>query len=233
MKPSLILYFQCSYAKALIAMALDENKVIDVPDEAADDDDEDVDDDEEESAEDGAAKKEEKKDTKEAANGASSSNGKELDTIKEGSDEADSTGEAEQAQSDEKPSKKVPTGVDEVSSSNGGGGAAVNDDERPSTSNGEVTASCSNGAAPAVEEEPEEEEGVSGSLQLAWEILEAAAQIFSRQGLSGLPYLAEVQTELANIEFENGILEAAREDYGEFTNTYCVIGTVTNVHLTF
>ncbi|XP_039151299.1 protein NASP homolog [Drosophila simulans] len=202
------------YAKALIAMALDENKVIDVPDEAADDDDdEDVDDDEEESAEDGAAKKEEKKDTKEAENGASSSNGKELDTIKEGSDEADSTGEAEQAQSDEKPSKKVPTGVDEVSSSNGGGGAAVNDDERPSTSNGEVTASCSNGAAAAGEEEPEEEEGVSGSLQLAWEILEAAAQIFSRQGLSGLPYLAEVQTELANIEFENGILEAAREDY--------------------
>ncbi|EDW42978.1 protein NASP homolog [Drosophila sechellia] len=201
------------YAKALIAMALDENKVIDVPDEAADDDDEDVDDDEEESVEDGAAKKEEKKDTKEAENGASSSNGKELDTIKEGSDEADSTGEAEQAQSDEKPSKKVPTGVDEVSSSNGGGGAAVNDDERPSTSNGEVTASCSNGAAAAGEEEPEEEEGVSGSLQLAWEILEAAAQIFSRQGLSGLPYLAEVQTELANIEFENGILEAAREDY--------------------
>ncbi|EDX13719.1 GD18572 [Drosophila simulans] len=199
------------YAKALIAMALDENKVIDVPDEAADDDDdEDVDDDEEESAEDGAAKKEEKKDTKEAENGASSSNGKELDTIKEGSDEADSTGEAEQAQSDEKPSKKVPTGVDD---SNGGGGAAVNDDERPSTSNGEVTASCSNGAAAAGEEEPEEEEGVSGSLQLAWEILEAAAQIFSRQGLSGLPYLAEVQTELANIEFENGILEAAREDY--------------------
>ncbi|XP_033164132.1 protein NASP homolog [Drosophila mauritiana] len=201
------------YAKALIAMALDENKVIDVPDEAADDDDEDVDDDEEESAEDGAAKKEEKKDAKDAENGASSSNGKELDTIKEGSDEADSTGEAEQAQSDEKPSKKVPTGVDEVSSSNGGGGAVVNDDERPSTSNGEVTASCSNGAAAAGEEEPEEEEGVSGSLQLAWEILEAAAQIFSRQGLSGLPYLAEVQTELANIEFENGILEAAREDY--------------------
>ncbi|EDV49875.1 protein NASP homolog [Drosophila erecta] len=202
------------YAKALIAMALDENKVIDVPDEAADDDDEDVDDDEEESAEDGPAKKEEKKkDTKEAANGASSSNGKELDPIKEGSDEADSTGEAEQAQSDEKPSKKVPTGVDEVSSSNGGGGGAINDDERPSTSNGEVTASCSNGAAAAGEEEPEEEEGVSGSLQLAWEILEAAAQIFSRQGLSGLPYLAEVQTELANIEFENGILEAAREDY--------------------
>ncbi|XP_016980589.1 protein NASP homolog [Drosophila rhopaloa] len=209
------------YAKALIAMALDENKVIDVPDEAADDDDDDVDDDEEESAEDGEAKKEEvkedkkeeKKATKEAANGASSTNGKELDGIKEASDEADSTGEAEQVQADEKNSKKAPTGVDEVSSSNGGGAAAVNDDERPSTSNGEVTASCSNGVGATGEEEPEEEEGVSGSLQLAWEILEAAAQIFTRQGLSGLPYLAEVQTELANIEFENGILEAAREDY--------------------
>ncbi|KAH8351147.1 hypothetical protein KR084_008084 [Drosophila pseudotakahashii] len=209
------------YAKALIAMALDENKVIDVPDEAADDDDEDVDDDEDESAEDGEAKKEdikadkkeEENETKEAANGASSTNGKKLDSIKEASDEADSTGEAEQAQTDEKNSKKAPTGVDEVSSSNGGGGAAVNDDERPSTSNGEVTASCSNGEGAAGEEEPEEEEGVSGSLQLAWEILEAAAQIFTRQGLSGLPYLAEVQTELANIEFENGILEAAREDY--------------------
>ncbi|KAI8044202.1 protein NASP homolog [Drosophila gunungcola] len=208
------------YAKALIAMALDENKVIDVPDEAADDDDEDVDDDEEEAPEDGEAKKEdlkedkkeEKKESKEAANGASSTNGKDLDSIKETSDEADSTGEAE-AQADEKNAKKAPTGVDEVSSSNGGGGAAVHDDERPSTSNGEVTASCSNGVGAAGEEEPEEEEGVSGSLQLAWEILEAAAQIFTRQGLSGLPYLAEVQTELANIEFENGILEAAREDY--------------------
>ncbi|XP_037717996.1 protein NASP homolog [Drosophila subpulchrella] len=205
------------YAKALIAMALDENKVIDVPDEAADDDDEDMDDDEEESPEDGEVKQEEKKDEKkerkEDSNGASSTNGKELETIKEGSDEADSTGEAEQAQTDENKTKKAPTGVDEVSSSNGGGATAVNDDERPSTSNGEVTASCSNGAGATGEDEPEEEEGVSGSLQLAWEILEAAAQIFTRQGLSGLPYLAEVQTELANIEFENGILEAAREDY--------------------
>ncbi|KAH8369218.1 hypothetical protein KR009_004644 [Drosophila setifemur] len=194
------------YAKALIAMALDENKVIDVPDEAADDEDDDMDDDDDEAGQDGETKKE-------AVNGASSTNGKELDSIKEASDEADSTGEAEQAQPDDKDAKKAPTGVDEVSSSNGGS-AALNDDERPSTSNGEVTASCSNGAAATGgEEEGEEEEGVSGSLQLAWEILEAAAKIFSRQGLTGLPYLAEVQTELANIEFENGILEAAREDY--------------------
>ncbi|KAH8313212.1 hypothetical protein KR067_001783 [Drosophila pandora] len=197
------------YAKALIAMALDENKVIDVPDEAADDDDEDMDDDEEEAGDEADSKKESK-----AANGAGSTNGKVLDSIKEASDEADSTGEAEQAQPDDQKAKKPPTGVDEVSSSNGGGTSTVNDDERPSTSNGEATTSGgSNGAAVTGEEEGEEEEGVSGSLQLAWEILEAAAKIFSRQGLSGLPYLAEVQTELANIEFENGILEAAREDY--------------------
>ncbi|BFF89466.1 protein NASP homolog [Drosophila madeirensis] len=220
------------YAKALIAMALDENKVIDVPDEAADDDDEDMDDDEEagdeadEAAESkkeaGEAKKEageakeageskeEAAPSKKEANGASSTNGKALDKIKEASDEADSTVDAS---ADEKNAKKSSTGVEEVSSSNGG--ASVNDDERPSTSNGEAAASPSNGAAAVagVEDEEETEEGVSGSLQLAWEILEAAAKIFLRQGLNGLPYLAEVQTELANIEFENGILEAAREDY--------------------
>ncbi|XP_017143992.1 protein NASP homolog [Drosophila miranda] len=227
------------YAKALIAMALDENKVIDVPDEAADDDDEDMDDDDdagdeaEEAAESkkeageakkeaGEAKKEaseakeaakskkEAEPSKKEANGGGSTNGKALDSIKEASDEADSTVDAP---TDEKNAKKSSTGVEEVSSSNGG--ATVNDDERPSTSNGEATASPSNGAAALAggEDEEETEEGVSGSLQLAWEILEAAAKIFLRQGLNGLPYLAEVQTELANIEFENGILEAAREDY--------------------
>ncbi|SPP84034.1 protein NASP homolog [Drosophila guanche] len=215
------------YAKALIAMALDENKVIDVPDEAADDDDEDMDDDEEagdEADKAGEAKKEggeakeagekEKKEeaapSKKESNGASSTNGKALENIKEETDEADSTVDAA---TDEKNAKKASTGVEEVSSSNGG--ASVNDDERPSTSNGEAAASPSNGAAAVagVEDEEEIEEGVSGSLQLAWEILEAAAKIFLRQGLNGLPYLAEVQTELANIEFENGILEAAREDY--------------------
>nr|ACN94724.1 GA20909 [Drosophila miranda] len=201
------------YAKALIAMALDENKVIDVPDEAADDDDEDMDDDDDagdEAEEAAESKKEAGEAKKEAANGGGSTNGKALDSIKEASDEADSTVDAP---TDEKNAKKSSTGVEEVSSSNGG--ATVNDDERPSTSNGEATASPSNGAAALAggEDEEETEEGVSGSLQLAWEILEAAAKIFLRQGLNGLPYLAEVQTELANIEFENGILEAAREDY--------------------
>ncbi|KAH8340951.1 nuclear autoantigenic sperm protein homolog [Drosophila kikkawai] len=202
------------YGKALIAMALDENKVIDVPDEAADEEDEDIDDDdeeEEEGGEDGEAKKGEAD-----ANGASSTNGKELDSVKETSDEADSTDDQVQPNGEDA-KKKAPTEVNEVSSSIGGGTTAVNDDERPSTSNGgEVTASCSNGAGAAAtgeEEGGEDEEGVSGSLQLAWEILGTAARIFSRQGLGGLQYLAEVQTELANIEFENGILEPAREDY--------------------
>lgn len=51
---------------------------------------------------------------------------------------------------------------------------------------------------------------------MAWEILEMAAKIFSSQGERGLPNLAEVQTELANIEFENNILDSARDDYGKF-----------------
>ncbi|XP_023176993.2 protein NASP homolog [Drosophila hydei] len=201
------------YAKALIAMALDENKVIDVPDEAADDDeDEEADEDEDEE---GEANKDEPATAK--ANG--DSNGKKLDTIKEGiADEADSTGDADRAKSDDADGSKPPTAVDEVSSSNSNSAASNPEDERPSTSNGEVTPSTSNGAPGSMdvdqpEEENEDGEGVSGSLQLAWEILEAAAKIFSRQGLSGLPYLADVQTELANIEFENGILDSARDDY--------------------
>lgn len=206
--------FVCSYAKALIAMALDENKVIDVPDEAADDDeDEEADEDEDEEGE-------ANKDKPATAKANGDSNGKKLDTIKEGiADEADSTGDADRAKSDDADGSKPPTAVDEVSSSNSNSAASNPEDERPSTSNGEVTPSTSNGAPGSMdvdqpEEENEDGEGVSGSLQLAWEILEAAAKIFSRQGLSGLPYLADVQTELANIEFENGILDSARDDYG-------------------
>lgn len=52
------------------------------------------------------------------------------------------------------------------------------------------------------------------NLQLAWETLELASRIFSRQGLNALPNLAEVQTELGNIQFENQILDEARSDYG-------------------
>lgn len=217
--------FYCSYAKSLIAMALDENKVIDVPDEAADDDEEDVDDDDDDAAADDGDEEAEASDEKPKANGAKATNGKKLETIKEGgtADEADSTGgDGESKTEAAAGSSKPPTGVDEVSSSNGNAKAAAssNDDERPSTSNGDATASTSNGVTSGmdvdqVEDDNEEGEGVSGSLQLAWEILEAAAKIFARQGLSGLPYLADVQTELANIEFENGILDAAREDYGK------------------
>lgn len=60
----------------------------------------------------------------------------------------------------------------------------------------------------------------ASNLQLAWEILEMAAKIFSSQGERGLANLAEVQTELANIEFENNILESARDDYGKFKKIF-------------
>lgn len=220
-------------------MALDENKVIDVPDEAADDDEEDVDDDDDDDADEQAEASEEKP----KANGANGTNGKKLEIIKEGAaDEADSTGDGEPKAEEAAGSSKPPTGVDEVSSSNGNAAAAAsatsNDDERPSTSNGDVTASTSNGATSGMDvdqadDDNEEGEGVSGSLQLAWEILETAAKIFARQGLSGLPYLADVQTELANIEFENGILDAAREDYGKqlcivYYCTICINQSICN-----
>ncbi|XP_065365531.1 protein NASP homolog [Calliphora vicina] len=213
------------YAKSLIALALDENKVIDVPDEEEDDDEEE----EEENAEAAA----------EVTNGKSATNGTKLESIKE--DAADSTASVAAAAADEADKKKKeeedkPEKMEEDSevtstdddkakeaeeeeqkekekkkSTNGEANGkeekpqtsiAVDDGEKPSTSNGE-----------AAGEEDEEDNEAASNLQLAWEILELAAKIFSRQGERGLPNLAEVQTELANIEFENNILESARDDY--------------------
>lgn len=196
------------YAKSLIALALDENKVIDVPDEEEDEDDED----EEENAATEAT---------ESANGASNAsgtNGTKLESIKEDA-AADST--VVEEKKSEKPAEEVSTAADKakveenktVANGEPANGKAVvsettamdEDDEKPSTSNGE-----------AVGVEDEEENEAASNLQLAWEILELSAKIFSRQGERGLPNLAEVQTELANIEFENNILESARDDYGSF-----------------
>lgn len=50
---------------------------------------------------------------------------------------------------------------------------------------------------------------------MAWEILELAGKIFERQGDDGLIHLAEVHTELGNIQLENSIFNAARDDYGK------------------
>lgn len=70
------------------------------------------------------------------------------------------------------------------------------------------------------ESEQNIEDETSSNLQIAWETLELAAKIFTRQGLAGLPHLAEVHTELANIEFENNIPHSAREDYEKALSIY-------------
>ncbi|XP_036229076.2 nuclear autoantigenic sperm protein homolog [Bactrocera oleae] len=172
------------YAKSLIALALDENKVIDVPDEEELDDDDDDDDDEDEDADEVAVAKNGSGNG--AAAAATSSTSK---SNKEKSDEmeADSTAKA--------PLAATP----------------VLDDEKPSTSNGDASG----------DDIADVDNDAASNLQLAWEILELADKIFSRQGGDGMSNLAEVRTELANIEFENNLPEAARDDYMKALKIYC------------
>ncbi|XP_036345689.1 protein NASP homolog [Rhagoletis pomonella] len=233
------------YAKSLIALALDENKVIDVPDEEEleDDDEEDgVEGDDDEAAAEGS-------------NGAvaASSNGAtakvKLDDNKENDDEADSTGGeiVKPAEAKKSPAVEKPVEDGQVSSTDDVNGGAADVEQKgkqkeEKTSNGAANGksatrvvaapvldgekpSTSNGDADAGEEDDEEENEAASNLQLAWEILELAAKIFIRQGTSGLPNLAEVQTELANIEFENNLPEAAREDYVKALKIYSELPT--------
>uniref|UniRef100_A0A1B0C6K3 Tetratricopeptide SHNi-TPR domain-containing protein n=1 Tax=Glossina palpalis gambiensis TaxID=67801 RepID=A0A1B0C6K3_9MUSC len=243
------------YAKSLIALALDENKVIDVPDEDdEDDDDDDGDDDngggdEDQLVENSTKVTENKedietsvKDTKNNNETKIVNNGRKLAAVEESTepeatiDSTDDVEKKEITQSEKSSVEKTKDIADksteesQVSSTDDGSedkndvtatevvktngvseSSTINDGEKPSTSNGEKT--IENG------EDIEEDEAAS-NLQLAWEILELAAKIFERQGERGLANLAEVQTELANIEFENNILDAAREDYHKALSIY-------------
>ncbi|XP_037948609.1 protein NASP homolog [Teleopsis dalmanni] len=200
------------YAKSLIALALDENKVIDVPDEEEEDgDDGDGDD---ESGENGEQNDTENK-TDEADSTAENSSGNNVvdsaEANKESIDEAMVTSTEEEKITEE---KDLTNGsADATDSKSAASAAPIKDNEKPSTSNGE-TENCE-----------DEEDDAASNLQLAWEILELAAKIFSEQGASGLSNLAEVQTELANIEFENNILDAARDDYGKALKIYSELPT--------
>lgn len=238
------------YAKSLIALALDENKIIDVPDEEDDEDEED--DDDEDGGTAAAAADISLSENSTGVVGTSNSkstNGETLKVVDETKaepstsaskcpedDEADSTaeaveekvkstvdavpGEAEQStvkSTDEAMVSSTEDGATAASVANkpkNGSVSNLTKVEKPTTSNGGA------GAADCNVNEDEEENETASTLQLAWEILELAAKIFARQGLSGLPNLAEVQTELANIEFENNILDSARDDYEKALKIY-------------
>lgn len=241
------------YAKSLIALALDENKIIDVPDE--EDDDEDDDEDEE-----GGITEEALSANSAGVVGTSNSivtNGEALknvidETKAEAStsasncpeeDEADSTadaedekiknttdkasGAAEQSSSLKSTDEAMVTSTEDgvtaasvESKPKNGSMSNLTKMEKPSTSNG-GGADTAGGDA----DENDEENETASTLQLAWEILELASKIFARQGLNGLPNLAEVQTELGNIEFENNILDSARDDYEKALKIYSELPT--------
>ncbi|XP_055852098.1 protein NASP homolog [Episyrphus balteatus] len=193
------------YAKSLIALALEENKVIDVPDEEDEEDDEDeIDEDTTENNEVSADKNE---------------NSNKKNTESDETKEPDSTENKIEQKPDstiESTKEKKLVENDVATSSTKTVGDVESNGAEPA--DGIIKPSTSNGKTDTVEEEEENE--AASSLQLAWEILELAAKIFTRQGLNGLPNLAEVQTELANIEFENNILDSAREDYEKALKIY-------------
>lgn len=148
------------YAKCLIILAVDENKVLDVPNEEVSE---------------GSEEEEESVDVKNEKNISNDNNLEKLSEI-------DNKNKFDDTQ------KKL---------------ASTATDCIPGTSTDKD-----------LEEKDEiEETDAASNLQIAWEILELAAKIFSKQGMGALPNLAEVHTELGNIEFENNVLEDARSDY--------------------
>lgn len=214
------------YAKSLIALALNENKIIDVPDEE-EDDEEDEDDEDGAVAADTLKAVDEEPETKVTNGEVKAEPSSSVNKSVKDADEADSTAEAIQSSSAAKP-QSLEKATDEamVTSSEDGGDAATEKPKNGDASLMEVEKpSTSNGAVDGPADDEDEENEAASTLQLAWEILEMAAKIFARQGISGLPNLAEVQTELANIEFENNILDSARDDYEKALKIYSELPT--------
>lgn len=63
------------------------------------------------------------------------------------------------------------------------------------------------------QEDPAETEEDGGNLEVAWEVLQNAAQIFQKQEEKGLSKLLDVYNEMAGISIENGNFAVALEDY--------------------
>uniref|UniRef100_A0A1B0CLG7 Uncharacterized protein n=1 Tax=Lutzomyia longipalpis TaxID=7200 RepID=A0A1B0CLG7_LUTLO len=146
------------YAKALIALAQNEVKLIDIPEGEGSEDSESESCDEEEGEK---AKKEEKDDDGESSK----------------------VEPAEKAEASKSKKKED------------------DDDDDEEEEEGEQTTN------------PESTEEDITNLQLAWEILELAVNIFTNRGESGKSQLAECHAELAGISFENNNYEEAVRDF--------------------
>uniref|UniRef100_A0A182XUX8 TPR_REGION domain-containing protein n=1 Tax=Anopheles stephensi TaxID=30069 RepID=A0A182XUX8_ANOST len=189
------------YAKSLIALGKDENNLIaaaDGKDEDEVDDDDDEEDDEEENGDGGEEKVEDEK-VEEKENEAEA-----MDTKEQSgnvSTPAEKANESKQDKTDEK--------VEGAESVPGPSGTKEENGEPqpgPSTSNG-----TGNGGA---------QEEAADNLQVAWEILELAVNIFQQQGEKGLENLPECYIELAGISFENSFFKEAIKDYVKALEIY-------------
>lgn len=98
--------------------------------------------------------------------------------------------------------------------SNGHSESVLNGDSSADCQPG--TSSGTNGKEDIAEEEADDDKPIA-NLEVAWEVLELAVQIFTRQGETAYAHLAEAYSELAGISFENNHVDVAIKDYSKFS----------------
>lgn len=105
------------------------------------------------------------------------------------------------------------------------------EEEKPESNGIEKTNGHSDEAGPSGEQKTDEaetdskggadeEDDAAATLQVAWEVLELAAIIFTKQGEAGYTNLADTYLELASISFENSNFELAVKDYEKSIEVY-------------
>lgn len=206
------------YAKCLIALAQDENNVFDVPEEGSDEDDEGNDEDDDNN--------EENPEIDNEADAAVASSSSMISTtttplaspkqnIANNVDKKSVEGADNKINNDDDKKCTVAKNLDDPCSSSSAAAAATSS----CTSNGHSNDKLKNDVVEEGEGTTAEEDNdgsVAANLQIAWEALEFAVQIFERQGEASLPNLADAYTELAEISFENGHFEVAIKDFRRF-----------------
>lgn len=165
------------YAKALIAIGQEENKLVDIQEDEEDDDEE------EECTE--TAEKDPEENPKEAASESM---------------------DVEEKPKDPETELKNSETVEVLANGHHSDEAKASEDPKAETSDEKK------------EEEPTDAE--DNNLEVAWEVLQNAAQIFQRQEEKGLKNLLEVYNEMAQISIENGNFATALEDYARALTTF-------------